>query len=222
VTTIAGLEWLECTVQMPLLPLPVRSVLVPVPGGRVLLSPGSTLSQDALVKAGSVTDLVATSLLHTGGMRAAAAAHPQARLWGVRGAAQKHPELRWSGVLGVDAWPHDDVLGAFPLEGIPELSECVFLHRPSRTLLVTDLAFNLTESRGVGAWLILSLFGTYRRFGVSRLFLKRVRDRRAFEASLARIAALDFENLVPSHGQPVLGGARARFLEALRERGIRL
>lgn len=217
---IAGLEWIDSTVQMPLMALPVRTVLIPVPGGRVMLSPASTLTREALARAGAVTDIVAPSLFHTGGMRAAAAAHPGARLWGVRGAAQKVPELRWSGVLGQDAWPHEDVLGAYPLEGVPGANECLFLHRPSGTLLAADLVFNLTRARGLGAWLILTLFGTYRRLGVSRLFMRMVKDRRAFEASLARIAALDFERLVTSHGEVVLSGGRARLLEALRERGV--
>jgi hypothetical protein len=218
--TIAGLEWLDATVQMPLMALPVRTVLIPVPGGRVLLSPASTLTPDALARAGAVTDIVAPTLFHTAGMAAAAAAHPTARLWGVRGAAQKVPGLAWSGVLGEGGWPHDGLLSVHPIEGIPKANECVLLHRPSRTLLVADLAFNLTKARGVGAWLILSLFGTHHRFGVSRLFLKMVADRPAFVASMARIAALDFDHLVPSHGEPVLHVGRARLVEALRERGI--
>jgi hypothetical protein len=84
---------------------------------------------------------------------------------------------------------------------------------------VTDLVFNIEESRGIGAWLILSLFGTYRRLGASRLFLRAVKDRAAFLESIQRIAALDFAHVAPAHGRVVLDGGKEKLLAALRERG---
>lgn len=85
--------------------------------------------------------------------------------------------------------------------------------------MVTDLVFNITDASGLGPRLILSIFGTWRRLGVSRLFMKSVKDRAAFDASIARIVALGFEHLVPSHGHEVLSEGRPRLVEALRERG---
>jgi glyoxylase-like metal-dependent hydrolase (beta-lactamase superfamily II) len=86
-------------------------------------------------------------------------------------------------------------------------------------LLVSDLVFNIQEPRGIGAWLILGLFGTYRRFGASRLFLSAVKDRAAFLESLQRIAALDFAHVAPGHGSVVSEEGKQKLLAALRERG---
>ena len=100
------------------------------------------------------------------------------------------------------------------------MAESVFMHQASRTLIVTDLAFNIEDPLGFGAWLILSIFGTHGRFAVSRLYTKLIKDRARFEASLARLRGLDFDNLVPSHGSILRGNAKAKLTEALRERGF--
>lgn len=218
---ISGLEWLDSTVQMPLMALPMRTVIVPLAQGRVMLSPGSALTAEELQRAGPVTDVVAPTLFHLSAVKAAAAVHPKARLWGPRGCKEKEPRVAWTHVLEVDPWPYEDALSLLPIGGIPRACESALFHRASRTLLVSDLVFNVTEARGAGAWLILSMFGTWRKLGVSRLYSKLIKDRAAFDASIARVMKLDFDNLVPSHGEAVLGNARAKLLEAFEARRLR-
>jgi hypothetical protein len=212
--------FLDTVKKMPLMQLPVRTVVIPLRDARVLFSPGSTLTTEQLRSAGAVTDIVAPSLFHTAGCAPAVAAFPNARLWGPAGAAQKHPELKWHGTLGVDAWPFEDELALLPLAGMSKMNEYLALHRASRTLLATDLVFNIEQPSGAGAWLILNIFGTYRRFGVSRLFLKYVDDQAAFRSSIDRVAALDFDRLVPSHGAIVETDGKARLVAALKERKL--
>lgn len=214
------LMFIDCVRRMPLLMLPIRTTVVPLDGARVLFSPGSTLTEQQLKSAGEVTDIVCPNLIHTEGVPPAIRVHPTARLWGPPGAREKRPDLAWHGILGLDAWPHEETLATLPLGGMPEINEVLFLHRPSRTLLVTDLVFNIDEPKGLGAPLILRIFGTWRRFAVSRLFLKYVKDRAAFHSSVERLAALDFDAVVPAHGAAVASGGKARLLEALRERGF--
>lgn len=103
---------------------------------------------------------------------------------------------------------------------MPTVREFVLLHVPSRALRVTDLAFNLVDAQGLGAHVALGLFGTWRRFGVSRLFLRFVKDREAFRRSLEPVLASDFDHVLPSHGAPVLGDGKARMHAALEERGL--
>ena len=78
----------------------------------------------------------------------------------------------------------------------------------------------MIDSKGFGAWLILNIFGTYRKFGVSSLFLKGVKDRSAFMNSLAKVFAHDFDNIIVSHGKIVQGGAKATLRDALERRGF--
>ncbi|AKI98949.1 hypothetical protein ATI61_106329 [Archangium gephyra] len=217
--TFDHLKFIEVELQMPLMMLPVRTSLIELERARVLWSPASTLTEAQLREAGEVTDIIAPNLLHGGGMKAAAAAHPRARLWGPAGIKEKFPELSWHGVLGADPWPYDDELRHVALRGMPDFNESVFLHHRSKVLLVSDLVFNIEESRGLGPWLILHLFGTYRRLAVSRLFLRRVKDRAAFQESIERLAALDFSHVAPAHGRVVSEEGKQKLLAALRERG---
>ncbi|MFN7131854.1 MAG: hypothetical protein ACK4N5_07220, partial [Myxococcales bacterium] len=191
-------RFLETRIQMPLLELPVRSVVLELSNARILFSPGSRLTPEHHRDAGAITDIVAPALLHTAGMARAAEAHPQARLWGPEGAREKLPTLRWHGILGQNPWPYEEELARIPLRGMPAVNENVFLHRATRTLYVTDLVFHITDPEGVGAALFYRLFGTYRRFAVSRLFLMYAKDRAALAASAADPAELDFVNVVPT------------------------
>jgi hypothetical protein len=214
------LTFLEAERRMPLLRLPLRTTVVPVEGGNVLLSPASTLSSSAFAKLDHVTDIVAPSLLHTEGLRPASAAHPNARLWGPPGVREKRPELRIHGILGVDAWPHEAELAVLPLDGLPRFHEHLFFHPASRTLVFTDLVFHLRDARGLGARILLGIFGTQRRFSMPRLIPRAVKDRAAFQRSLSRVAQLDFTRVVPAHGAIVDGDGKAKLIAAMHERGF--
>lgn len=218
--TLPRTRFLDCTLRSPLLQIPVRSAVFELDEARVFLSPGSKLTAEQLRDAGPVTDIVAPSLMHTAGMKAAAAAHPNARLWGPVGIREKVPELTWSGILGVDPWPYESELALVPIPGMPKVNESVFLHRDSEALHVTDLAFNVTQPKGLASPLFFLMFGTFRRFAVSRLFLSFSKDRRALEATIAKIMTLDFKHVVPSHGDAVMNDGKPRLHAAFRERGL--
>jgi hypothetical protein len=119
------------------------------------------------------------------------------------------------------AFPTTDVLGETPapawadlfaqhvVQGAPRLHEVVFLHRPSRTLIVADLAFNLGHD--ALPWLsrvLLRLNGCYDCFTPSRTFKLIIRDRAALRASIDRILEWDFDRIVVSHGQNIETGGK--------------
>lgn len=205
---------------MPLIELPVRSGVIALGSGRVLLSPAMNLTDEEIASAGEITDIVAPNLFHLDGVPRAAAKHPKARVWGPVGAKEKLPEVKWQGVLGVDDWTHEKELAHVGLAGMPKVNESAFVRRDSGTLLVSDLVFNIENAQGFGAWLILSMFGTHNRFGVSRFFSRMVKDKSAFEASLKDLLALDFDVIVPGHGAIVESGGKKLLRRALEERGF--
>lgn len=220
--SLQNLTFLETDRAMPLMRLPLRTTVVQLDdGARVLIAPASTFSSELLRGAGAVTDIVVPNLLHTEGMRAASIAHPRARLWGPVGAAQKHPALHWGGVLGGDPWPYERELPLVPLAGMPTVNECVFVHPASRSLLVTDLVFNIEHPQGLRAWLVLELlFGAWKKLATPRLLVRMTRDRAALRSSLARVTEHPFDHLVPAHGSVVRRDGNARLLAALRERRL--
>lgn len=217
---LPGTHFIDTLLRSPVMHLPVRTVVFELDHARVLFSPGSVLTPARLHEAGEITDIVAPSLPHTGGMKKAAAAHPRARLWGPAGAREKHPELTWHGVLGVDPWPFESELALLPFPGMPKLNESAFLHRRSKALYVTDLVFNVADPKGLLGWMFFLTFGTYRRFAVSKLFLRFATDRAALENAMANLAGLDFLHVIPSHGDVVLNDGKHRLLAALRERQL--
>ncbi len=213
---------LHSSVSMPLMILPVTSIALRTSRGVVLVSPGKQIpEQEASLRSfGRVTDIVAPNLLHHVSIHLARKTFPEATLWGVEGFRKKRPDVAWDKILDAKSWNYSDEIQVFPLAGAPNINECVFLHLKSKTLVVTDLFFNLLDAKGIGAWMILKMFGTYRRFGISSFYLRYVKDLEAFKNSLKIIAACDFESIVMTHGAPVLENAKAVFTSALKERNL--
>ena len=99
------------------------------------------------------------------------------------------PHPAWAGLLDQHV-----------IQGIPRLHEVVFLHRPSRTLLVADLAFNLGPEMPLLSRVLLRLNGCYCRFTPSRMVKAVIQDRAALLASLEHILAWDFDRILVAHG----------------------
>lgn len=217
---MSDLRFLECQIQMPLMSLPVRSTIVTLPQAVLLISPGSQLTSEDLKTAGAVTDIIAPSLLHCGGMRQAHQVFPKARLWGPPGASTRKPEIPWTDTLSETHWPFQKELKLLELHGAPRFQEMIFFHQKSKSLIVTDLFFNVEAPQGFGSWLIMSAFGTYKRFAMSRLFASAIQDKEAFTASLENILQEDFETIIMAHGSPLKAGPQEA-LQALRRRGFR-
>jgi hypothetical protein len=139
--------------------------------------------------------------------------YPSARVLvpaSVRGALfDKLPRI--DGSLDED-WPEElrGELEIVPLYGT-RIGEVAFVHGPSRTLLLTDAAFNY---RGKDLPRLSRLFmrvnRAYGRFGPSRIFTSFVvSDRDAFAASIEALLALDFDRVIVSHGRTLATGGKA-------------
>jgi hypothetical protein len=142
-------------------------------------------------------------------------AFPNALLCGAPGLAEKRKDLRFDHVLGADpppGWP-DDVRMEL-VEGAPFMNEIAFLHRPSRTLVLTDLVFNVERGLENQARIFHRLVGATDRFGPHRLVRLGIRDRKAARRSIDRILAWDFDRVVMAHGSVVRSGGHALLEQA--------
>lgn len=116
----------------------------------------------------------------------------------------------WSGELAV-----------FALEGVPKLKEHLFLHVPSRTLIVADLIFNFPpEETGWNRFFHHYIAGIKGFPGMSRIFRICIRDRSAFRSSTAAVLAADFERIIVGHGRVIEHNGKALLNRALVEAGI--
>jgi len=95
--------------------------------------------------------------------------------------------------------------------GIPKLNEYVFFHRPSKSLILTDLAFNIGPEVSLWTKIFFTLNDAYGKFGPSRLMRSMVEDPVALAVSLREILVWDFDNIVVSHGRVVTDGAKRIF-----------
>jgi hypothetical protein len=113
------------------------------------------------------------------------------------------PPGLWSGVLE-----------QVEIGGMPGVQEVVFVHRPTRTLLLTDLCFNVRSAPNLFTRVFMKLNGAYGHFGPSRVGRGFMKDRAAVRASVDRLLALDFERIVMGHGDVVQSGGRAELERA--------
>lgn len=130
--------------------------------------------------------------------------------WAVAGLHHKRPDLRFGGTVGTSSpWP--SALEAHALSCIPFTDEAVFLHRPSRTLVVSDLLFNLGPD--TPALTRAAMWAGGGHPGPCCTLLERVMmQRAAARVDLERILAWDFDRVVLAHGDVVEEGGH----EAMR------
>ncbi len=169
----------------------------------------------ALDALGPVRAVVAPSAVHhffAGDYRAL---YPQSLLFGAPGLERKRSDLRFDTILGDEApelWRAD--LEQHFFRGSPTMNEVVFFHRTSRTLMLTDLAFNVAADQTAGARLFHWVVGSAGRFGPHRLVRFFIRDRKAARASVERILQWDFDRITVTHGEVLERGGRERFAQA--------
>lgn len=131
--------------------------------------------------------------------------------WAAPGLREKRPDLAFAGVLGERPAPFGDQVAVFPLRCFALTNEVVLLHRPSRTLVVTDLVFHFTPQ---APWLTRAAMTFVCGYpGCRTTALERVGfDRAVARREVAGLLALDFDRLIMAHGEVIDTGGR----EALR------
>jgi hypothetical protein len=165
---------------------------------------------------GPVRHLVSPCLFHHLSLGHAKARFPQARIYAPPGLAQKRPDLVIDEELGhrvPAAWEAD--LDVVWLQGAPKVNEFEFFHRPSRTLVVTDLLFHNTAPKNARTAFVLWLVGALRRLAPSRSWRLFAQDKALLAASLQRVLAWPIERLIVGHGDIVEERAHERTREAL-------
>jgi hypothetical protein len=192
------------------LELGTRCTLVRLPTGGLLVHSPVALDErliDGVRQIGDVEVLVAPNRFHHLFVAEWQREFPEAGLWGAPGLAEKRDDLRFDGELGdrpEPAWASE--LDQCVIHGAPALSEVVFHHGSSGTLLVADLLFNIHSPRSRLTRLYLKLAGVLDRAGCSRLVRAAVKDRRKMRQSLERVLGWDFERVILAHGQVIETG----------------
>ena len=205
------------TAEMPhrflgLLSFGARCTLVRLTDGELLVHSPIRLGDALKTKVdqlGPVRYLVAPNRFHHLFVGEWSQAYPEAEIFLAPGLAEKRPDLLAAAELGstpLEAWAGD--LGQQLIGGAPTLSEVVFYHRPSETLISCDLVINFQQPPSLLTGLYLRFAGVHGRAGFSRALKPAYKDRAAARKSFDRILEWPFERLILSHGQVIeVGGS---------------
>lgn len=202
-------------VRMLGIPFSTRAAIVRLGDGTLWMwSPVKpTAARVAAIEAlGTVAHIVAPNKFHYLSVASWQERYPAVKTWAGPGLAKRRPELRFDAELG-DGPPTDwrDEIDQLIFGGSRVLPEAVFLHRASRTLLVTDIIQNHDPAEEPRFWRwvkrvngILAPDG-----GTPRDWRLTVRDRELARRARDRVLAWDFDRLVVTHGRCVETGAHA-------------
>lgn len=206
------------------IPFPTRMVIVRLADGRLWvhspIRPDAALF-DAVDALGKVAWLVAPNSIHYWYVADWQQRYPDAQTAAVPGLAEKAKrDFPIDAVLadGAMALPSD----AFDAVLVPgtAVTEAVYFHRPSRTVILTDLIENFEPARVRSPfyrWLI-RLSGASHPHGKAPIDLRMTfwPKRRQVRAAVAQILRWDCERVVMAHGLPYASGGAAELKRAFR------
>ncbi|MEM6255966.1 MAG: DUF4336 domain-containing protein [Cyanobacteria bacterium P01_D01_bin.156] len=186
----------------------------------ILISPIALEDTDCqqLNALGTVRHIIAPNLFHYMFLDKAQAIYPEATVWGVEGLAEKCPNLKLDALVNqpgsfdneLDYLPFKRFATIMPPQGIAMANETVFLHRSSRTLILTDTAFNFDKNSSLSIRLGTRLLGGYNKLQPTRLE-KGTRDKVSLAGSVRQILAWNFDRVIPGHGSIVETNGKAAF-----------
>jgi hypothetical protein len=202
------------------LPFQTRMTVVRLPDGGVWVhsptAPDPSLV-DRVAALGPVRFLIAPNTIHYWWLPDWAERFPDAQVWGAPGlertAKRALPALRPLGDQPPPAWA--EVIDQVLVKG-DGLTEVDFFHRPSRTLVLTDLIENFELQRVKSRWLrlLIRLAGAADPDGKAPLDMQLsfLRERRAVRAAAERMIGWDPKRILLAHGRwyPENGTAELR------------
>ena len=196
------------------LPFTTRMTVVRLDRGGLWLHspvPPTPERRRAVDRLGPVEHLVAPNKIHSLGITPWKALYPSATVWASPAFSQRHPGIPVDAVLtnGVDA-PWSGEIDHCVIEGHAVLDEVAFVHKPSRTLILTDFIQKHDAAGETWIWrTVKRTAGILGRDGGVPLDIRfSVRDKAAARRSIETILGWDFDNLIISHGHCLQGGAR--------------
>ena len=188
-----------------LVPIPVRMTVLRLAAGQLILHSPVPMSPELREELDALGPVGFIVVPHAHGRFAAQASqsYPDAHLLAAPRAPRRRKSLSFRGSLA-DQPP---VAWAGQVESLLvlgfRLHEVVLFQRSSRTIVLTDLCFNIHCSSSRVSRVFFRANGMWQRFGPSRMIRQLVSDRAAFRSSLDQILRWDFDRIVPGHGDVI-------------------
>jgi len=200
--------------------LTTRMTIVRLADGTLMVHSPIRLTDElrSAASAGRVRFIVAPNRFHHLFVPDWQKAYPDAQTFCAPGLDTKRADLKFTAILSDDppaAWANE-MDQAF-MRAFPPLNEIVFFHRKTRTLIFTDLLFNITRHDSAYARFLLRLDGAFHGPAIPRSFRLLLRRRRVeCAAFLHRLLSWDFDRAILAHGEIINSGAKPAVERAWR------
>jgi hypothetical protein len=193
--------------------LTTRMTIIRLAGGVLIVHSPIHLTQELLFATGSIGSvrfIVVPNRFHHLFVRDWQRAYPNAQTFCAPGLDTKRADLDFTAILGDDppvAWA-DELDQAF-MRSFPPLNEVVFFHHQTRTVIFTDLLFNIARHDSPYARFLLRLDGAFYGPAIPRSFKLLLRSKRSeCAAFLQRILSWDFDRAILAHGDIIESDAK--------------
>ena len=170
--------------------------------------PCNEVTHNAIQALGKITYLIVPNLEHTRFIAQWQQRYPEAQTYAPTDAAIE-PSIDLNSI-------NHNALQSLAILGMPRLQESVFFHNESKTLILTDLAFNLNSDMTLWGKCFMKLNGAYNCFTSSRILRSLIKDKNAFSSSIQEILQWDFEQIIIAHGTPITDDAKQRFRDSFQ------
>ncbi len=172
-----------------------------------------------LNKLGIVSHIIAPNLYHYLFASDFKNLYPKAIFWATSALKVKKPELpidriidyEADGFLGGLQYVLFDGLKTIDFNGFNLLSEWVFFHPKSQTLILTDAAFNFNDSYPLITQFAARVIGTYNNFSPSLLERVASTEKAKVKLAVQKILDWDFERVIIAHGSIIESQGKQRF-----------
>ena len=192
-------------------------------GDLVIISPVELDQQEiAEINAlGKVAYIIAPNSFHYLYLQACQNVYPQAQVFLALGLENKVPEMEGAKVIPQDMPDFNGELLWMQFVGfevpaptkISQLNEVVFLHPASKSLIITDIAFNFDSNFSLVTQLASRLLGCYQKLRPSILEKLVIRNREAIKDSILRVLEWDFERVIMAHGTIIENNGKQKLRE---------
>ncbi|MEP6863420.1 MAG: DUF4336 domain-containing protein [Deltaproteobacteria bacterium] len=196
-----------------------RMTVIRMADGVILHSPVEidAATRDAIERIGPVRAIIAPSIVHHVFVPSAQHAFPDAPLYGIEGLEKKREDLHFTALIGEEPPP----LWAGQLDqvtiGNRVMREVDFLHRASRTLILTDLVENFQDrTPGTNAFVraLLEVAGMWNHPRPAPELRLLTIHREAARNALEKLLSWDFDRATIAHGELLDRDPQAAIREA--------
>ncbi|MBW4663150.1 MAG: DUF4336 domain-containing protein [Chroococcus sp. CMT-3BRIN-NPC107] len=172
-----------------------------------------------LNKLGTVNHIIAPNVYHYLFAADFKALYPKATFWATSALKAKKPKLPIDRIIDSDTDNFlsnlqcilFDGLKTIDFNGFNLLNELVFFHPKSRTLILTDTAFNFDDSYPFVTQFVARVIGTYKQLSPSLLEKVASTEKAKIQQAVQKILAWDFDRVIMAHGSIIESQGKQTF-----------